>query len=192
MKIFAFLLVLLSAFCAAFARYDTSNEERRSRTALLRTTTGNRNVAVSRGLKSVDTKSITITPLDDTDDDTDDDHNSDSDVDLNSDSDDEASLPDTESDFNSDIESIDGESDDDCPTGKYTLKYIPNQRFSRGNKYRRVKAKNFRSCGRACAKQPAKCNTFNWNKNKKTVPNVLFEEYWSQESEGYCWSCGLP
>jgi hypothetical protein len=153
MKIYAFLLVLLSAFCAAFARYDISNPERRSRTALLRSTTGNRIVAVTRDLKSLDTKADTR-DVDTDDDDTDDD--------------DTVSLPDTESDFNSDSESIDGSSDDDCPTGQYTLKYIRKQRFSSGRKYKRVKANNLRSCGRACAKQPGgKCNTFNWNKNKK-------------------------
>jgi len=189
MKIFAFFLVFFSAFCAAFARYDISNAERRSRTALLRSSTGNRIVAVSRNLKTADTRQAATTPLEDTDDDEDTDTDEDDDdkvslldtdtdddddkvslldTDDDTDDDDEVSLPDTESDFNSDIESIDGQSDDDCPTGQYTLKYIRKERFSWGKKSKRVKAKNLRSCGKKCAKQTGgKCSTFNWKKNKK-------------------------
>ncbi len=124
MKFFAWLLVLLSAFCVAFARLDNGfNTDRR---ALLRTSTGNRIVPLTaRNLKAVTTQAL------DDDDDEDDDAEED-----------DISEPDTEADFASDVDSIDGESDAGCPTGVYTLKYIAKERFATGKKTKEVKSNN--------------------------------------------------
>jgi PAN domain len=159
MKLFVFLLVLLSAFCAAFASYDNSHPAIVHGSTIV--------AATSRSLK-YDGGAVATNPLDDSEIDCDSNEDGVQSGTAGSEEDSDNSKGDNdEHEFNSDTESIDGENDDDCPSGQYTLKYLPKQRFAFGNKFMKVRAKNPRACARICSKNPAKCNTFNWNKNKK-------------------------
>lgn len=112
MKLFTFLFVLLSAFCAAFARYSDVGGQNLGGAQLVRSSR-----AVSgRALKTTEVApTATALPLDGSDDDS---AGDDSDDDMNDDSDDDF---DGFSDF-------DGESDDDCPTGQYTFQYATGMR----------------------------------------------------------------
>jgi hypothetical protein len=160
MTFFAFLLVLLSAFAAAFARHDFTRGDRS--TGLLRTSTGNRVVSLTaRNLKAV---TAPLKEVEDAEDDEDDDEDEEDKPDTEDDFD-----SDTEDDFDSDTESIDGEEgkDPNCKSGRYTLKYMNKQRFTTGKKYKEVSANTLDLCGKSCAKYKKSCGTFNWSKKSK-------------------------